>query len=255
VGKIGLLAPGVALAVLAGGWIALGRLATPPLLGWAAVAGVGLTVAGWVRQREAPASGHPPSRGAADFSVFAGVLIGLAGAGLVSGAAVVIGLAALAVMIGYARVLERRGPLGHIALAVLAGLPFLYGAVAVGRTTAGIVPWALAAWLQLLRGMVSDLETESADRARGRRTVAVRLGGYRAVIVTVVLALGFVPVSLFLPVRAGYGGAYFLLALFAQLAVLISAARLIVGRMDGVSVLLNRAMVMGAVALVAGRVA
>jgi 4-hydroxybenzoate polyprenyltransferase len=186
--------------------------------------------------------------------VFAGVLIGLAGAALVSGAAVLLGVAALAVMIGYARGRERCGPLGNIALAALVGLPFLYGAVAVGRTTEGIVPWALAAWLQLIRAMVSDLETESADRTRGRRTVAVGLGRYRAVIVTVVLALGFIPASLFLPARAGYGGAYFLLALFAQLAVLITAARLIVGRMDGVSVLLNGAMVMGAVALVAGRV-
>jgi 4-hydroxybenzoate polyprenyltransferase len=253
VGKIGPLAPGVALAVLAGGWIALGRLATPPLLGWAAVAGMGFTVAGWVLQRESRPRVDAPSRGAADFTVFTGVLVGLAGAALVNGAAVLVGLAALAVMIAYARVLERRG-LGNLALAALVGLPFAYGAVAVGRTAGGIVPWTLAAWLQLVRAMVSDLETESVDRTQGRRTLAVRLGRSRAALVSAVLALGFVPASLVLPVRVGYGGAYFLLALFAQLAVLITAARLIVGRMDGVSLLLNAAMVMGAVALVAGRV-
>jgi 4-hydroxybenzoate polyprenyltransferase len=251
--KIGPLAPGVVLAVLAGGWIALGRLATPPLLGWAAVAGVGFTVAGWVLQREARARVDTRGRGAADFTVFAGVLIGLTGAALVSGAAVLIGIVALAAMIVYARVLERRG-LGNLALAALVGLPFLYGAVAVGRTVGGIVPWTLVAWLQLIRAMVWDLETESADRAKGRRTLAVRLGRSRAALVSAVLALGFVPASLVLPVRMGYGGAYFLLALFAQLAVLITAARLIVGRLDGVSLLLNGAMVMGAVALVAGRV-
>ena len=251
--NIGRLVLIVVLAVLAGAWIALGRLATSLSLGWAAVAALGFTVAGCMLRREARVGVDSPGRGVADFTVFAGVVIGLVGAALVSGVAVLIGLAALAVMIAYSRVLERRG-LGNMALAALAGLPFAYGAVAVGRAAAGIVPWILAAWLQLLRAMVSDLETESVDRARGRRTVAVRLGRSRAAMLSALLALGFVPASLVLPVRVGYGGAYFLLALFAQLAVLVTAARLIVGRMDGVSLLLNGAMVMGAVALVAGRV-
>jgi hypothetical protein len=61
-------------------------------------------------------------------------------------------------------------------------------------------------------------------------------------------------VSLILPARAGFGGAYFLIVLFVELAVLVTAARVIVGRMDGVNVLLKGAMVMGAMALVAGRV-
>jgi hypothetical protein len=69
-----------------------------------------------------------------------------------------------------------------------------------------------------------------------------------------ILALAFIPASLILPARGGYGMAYFLVALFAQLAVLVTAARLIVGRTDRVSALLKGAMVVGAVALVAGRV-
>lgn len=241
-GNTGRLVGSVVLAVLAGGWIAVGRLTIPPLLGWAAVAAVGFTVAGSVLRPDARAPIDAWSRGAVDFAAFAGVMIGLAGGALVSGVAVLLGLAGLTAMIGYARLAERRGPLDHLVLAALGGLPFMYGAVAVGRPMAGIVPWILAAWLQLLRTTVTDLETESQDRARAARTLST------------VLALAFIPVSLVLPARAGYGGAYFLLALFAQLAVLVTAARLIVGRMDGVSVLLKGAMVMGAVALVAGRV-
>jgi 4-hydroxybenzoate polyprenyltransferase len=248
VGDTGRVVLSVALAVLAGGWIALGQLANPPLLGWAAVSGAGFTLAGWVLQRQAR-----PGTGAADFTVFAGVATGLACAALVSGTAVLIGLAAFAVMVAYARVLEPRG-LGNLALAALVGLPFTYGAVAVGRATGGIIPWVLAAWLQIIRAMVADLETQSVDITRGRRTLAVRLGQSRASLLTAALALGFIPVSLVLPARADYGLAFFMLALFAQLAVLVTAARLIAGRVDGVSVLLTGAMVMGAVALVAGRV-
>ena len=47
-GDIARVVSSVVLAVLAGGWIALGLLATPPLLGWAAVAALGfrsLTIA------------------------------------------------------------------------------------------------------------------------------------------------------------------------------------------------------------------
>jgi hypothetical protein len=228
----GRLIASVMLAVLAGGWIALGQLVMPPLLGWAAVAAVGFTVAGSVLQT--------PTSGARNFTVVVSILVGLVSAALVGGSAVAIGLAALAAMIAYARVVSRRGALATLGLAVITGLPFAYGALAVGRPAGGVVPWILASWLQLIRALVADLETPSTDRVR--------------TVLSAVLALGFVPASLVLPARAGYGGAYFLLALFAQLAVLVTAARLIVGRMDGVNPLLKGAMVIGAVAMVAGRV-
>lgn len=245
-GNSGRLVVSVVIAVMAGGWIALGRLGYSPVLAWAAVSGVGFTVAGWMLQRKAGAVNR--------FAVFAGVLVGLVGAALVSGLAVLIGLAALAVMIGYARARERRGLLGHLALAALVGLPFAYGAAAVDRSSAGVVPWILAGWLQLIHSIVTDLDRESLDRAGGQETLAVRLGRSRAAILAGSLAIAFIPISLVLPARAGYGGAYFLIALFVQLAVLVTLARLIVGRIDGVGVLLKGAMAMGAVALVAGRV-
>jgi hypothetical protein len=84
--------------------------------------------------------------------------------------------------------------------------------------------------------------------------VAVRLGRSRTVWVSTALSLGFIPTSFVLPARAGYGGAYFLVALFAQLAVLVAAARLIVGRVDGLGRLLKDAMGISVVAMIAGRV-
>lgn len=63
------------------------------------------------------------------------------------------------------------------------------------------------------------------------------------------------PASLFLPARAWYRGAYFVVAIFAQLAVLVVATRLIVGQNGRLGLLLTGAMAVGLVALVAGRVA
>jgi len=207
-----------ALGVLAGAAIAQGRLAPPALALWAAVAAAAFSVAGTA-----------PGRGRADFLVFAGVVVGAAAAMLVSGTALAVGLSAAVALAVRAR----------FADALLAGLPLMYGALAAGRPAAGIIPWTLAGWLQLVRALVDDVAARRASRPW----------------LAVALAIGFVPASLLLPARAGYGAPYFLIALFAQLAVLVVATRLIVGRTDGLGVLLTGAMVAGFAALVAGRVA
>ena len=117
------------------------------------------------------------------------------------------------------------------------------------------MPWALAAWIHLAREIVKDLEDEAGDRAIGRRTLPVALGRRPAQVLTAGIAALFVPASLVLPYVAGYGGAYYLIALVAQLAVLLGATWLILGRVERVSTLFKIAMVVGLVALVTGKVA
>jgi len=242
-----------ALGVLAGGWIALGSLTTPRVLWFASLAAVGVGAAGNALN-DIFAAGRL-TRGTADLCVVAGALVGLAAAALVNGAAVLVGAAALVLMIGYSPLLKRRGLPGNVAVALVAGLPLLYGAVALGRPAAGLVPWTLAAWLHLVREIVKDLDDQAGDAALGRRTLPLVLGARRAGVVAGVLAAAFVPLSLALPAQAHYGGAYFLIALFAQLAVLTVASRLFAGHSARNSLLLKGAMLVGIVALVAGRVA
>src|SRR5256886_4444863 len=68
----------------------------------------------------------------------------LGAAALVNGTAVLVGLAAFAVLVLYSPVLKRRGVLGNVAVALVARLPLMYGAIAVGHAAAGLVPWDLA---------------------------------------------------------------------------------------------------------------
>ena len=258
-----------AAGVLAGGWIALGTLATPKLLGFAAAAGVGFGAAGNALNdicdaaadrvnrgpAERPLAAGRLSRGTADLCVVGGTLFGLAAAALVSGAAVLVGLATLAIMFLYSPVLKRRGLAGNLAVALVAGLPLWYGALAVGGPAQGVVPWALAAWLHLVREIVKDLGDEAGDRLLARGTLPVTIGSRGAALVAAALGVAFVPASLVLPYAARYHGAYYVVALFAQLAVLLVASRLIAGKMERNSLLLKGAMILGIVALVAGRVA
>jgi geranylgeranylglycerol-phosphate geranylgeranyltransferase len=258
-----------AAGVVAGGRIALGAVRLPTLLWFAALSGLALGAAGnaWndICDQAADRLNRPPDlrpltaggirRGSADLIVFLGALIGLTAAALVSGRQVLTALAALAVMLAYSPLIKPRPAAGNLAVALIAGLPPFYGALAVGAPAAGLVPWVLAAWLHLAREIVKDVEDEAGDRAIGRRTLPIAVGRRPAQVVAAGVALLFVPASLLLPHLAGYGGAYFLMALPAQMAVLIAATWLILGRVERVSMLLKASMVVGLVALVAGRVA
>lgn len=257
-----------AAGVLAGGWIALTRIAIPKELAFAALSGMALGAVGntWNDIRDIaadrvnrpgtrPLAAGQVSRGVADFIVFDGALVGLACAALVSGWQIIAALAALAVMFVYSPLLKPVPLIGNVAVAVVAGSAPFYGALAVGLPAAGIVPWVLAAWVHLVREIVKDVEDEPGDRAIGRRTLPIAVGRRPALVVAAGVGLVFIPASLVLPRNAGYGTAYFVIALFAQLALLVGATWLLLDRVERVSALLKAAMVIGLVALVAGKVA
>jgi geranylgeranylglycerol-phosphate geranylgeranyltransferase len=257
-----------AAGVLAGGWIALTDIAAPKELVFAALSGFALGAAGntWndVRDVAADRINRPGTRplaaglvrrGTADLVLFAGALAGLGFAGLVSGWQVVTALAALGVMLVYSPLLKPVPVLGNLAVAVVAGSAPFYGALAVDRPAAGIVPWILAAWLHFVREVVKDLEDEPGDRAIHRRTLPITVGRRPAMVIAAGAALLFVPASLLLPKNAGYTGAYFLIALPVQMAVLLAATWLLIGKVERVSALLKGAMVIGVVALIMGKAA
>ena len=158
-------------------------------------------------------------------------------------------------MLAYSPLLKPRPAVGNLAVAAVAGSPPFYGALAVGGPAMGLVPWALAAWLHLVREIVKDVEDEAGDRTIGRRTLPIVVGRRPAEVVAAGVGLLFIPASLLLPRAAGYGGAYFVIALLAQMAVLVAATWLLLGRVERVSGLLKGAMVVGLLALVAGKVA
>ena len=258
-----------AAGVLAGGWVALGAIAVPRLLGFAAVAAVGFGAAGNALNDlrdvaadrvnrpggERPVAAGRLRRETAHLVAAAGIFIGVAMAALVSGTALLVGIAALVVIAAYSPLLKPAGVAGNVAIAAVAGLPLWFGAFAVGRPAAGVVLWVLAAWIHLVREIVKDIEDEPGDRAAGRRTLPIRWGARRAGLLAGALAVTFVPLSLALPVAAHYRGGYYALAVVPQLAVLAAASRLFVGRPERLSRLLKGAMVVGLAALVLGKVA
>jgi 4-hydroxybenzoate polyprenyltransferase len=257
-----------AAGVVAGGWIALGAVALPKLLAFAALSAIGLGATGNVANDLADAPADRVNRSAADrplaagrirpetahLMIWLGALVGLGAAALVSGRLVSIGALALVVMLGYSPWLKRHGLPGNLAVGAIGGLPLFYGSLAVGQARAGLVPWLLAGWIHLARELVKDLQDEPGDRAVGRRTLPVRLGRSGAVRVAEWCCFAFVPLSVGLPLAARYGWVYFAVAVAAQLLVLAAGLGLRRERFARASLQLKAAMAVGLVALVLGRI-
>ena len=179
-----------ALGVLLGAWWAHGWvLAAPTLV--AAVTAMALTAVANAENDYQDLSidraAHPdrPLPSGALRPTHARIVVGSAAAiALLSSLVLDAALAGLTVvviglMLLYSRVLKTRGLLGNLTVAVLASLPFLYGAWAVGRPSAAIPLVAVAAPLHLAREIAKDLEDAHAD-APLRRTLPVVHGAAAA---------------------------------------------------------------------------
>ena len=256
-----------AAGILAGGFIALGRIAVPAPLCWAALSGVGLGTAGNVwndiwdesgdrinRRTDRPLAAGRMGRGVADLTVFWGVLVGLAAAALVGGTLVGLAAPSLVLMALYSPVLKRQGLAGNLTVAAVAGFPLAYGAIAAGAGETGLVPWALAAWLHFGREIVKDLVDVAGDRSLGRRTLPIRRGEVAARRVARASLLAFIPGALLLPALARYGVWYYAGAVPAIGLVWAAQRALGGGRYAPAIRLLKYAMPVGVAALVLGRI-
>jgi geranylgeranylglycerol-phosphate geranylgeranyltransferase len=104
-----------------------------------------------------------------------GALSGVVLSGLVRPALGLLSVAVVVLMIAYSARIKRHGLPGNLLVAVLASLPFLYGAWAVGRPRSAVALLALAIPLHLAREIAKDLDDAPGDAGR-RRTLPLSRG-------------------------------------------------------------------------------
>jgi len=260
-GNLGLAGAGV----LAGGWIAVAAVVTPPALWWATLSGIALGAVGnvlndlWdrpadrINRPDRPLAAGTLAPRTARLIAAGGAAIGLGAAVAVGRWQVLMAAGALAVMLAYSPLLKPRGLPGNLAVALVASLPLPYGALAVGQVAAGWLPFAIAAWIHLTREIMKDIADVEGDRSLGRRTLPIVLGPEVSRRAVWALAGLFVPLSA-APVLAGYGWEYLLLAIPADAVLVAAAVRL--RRPDGAppaARLSKVAMGLGLAGLVLGR--
>lgn len=117
---------------------------------------------------------------------------------------------------------------GHIVVALLAGLAFLYGAIVQGENFGGIlvhgwIAFAFATLWHLAREWVKAAEDLDEDRLSGVQTLAVWKGATvacKAAAVTLLVIL----LSLWWPYVAGYFGLGYLLLVLAAVAPVLAGS-------------------------------
>ncbi|HKG94802.1 MAG TPA: UbiA family prenyltransferase [Gemmatimonadaceae bacterium] len=150
------------------------------------------------RDREIDRTAHPgrplprgrisPRGALAATAACAALGIGLAAAAVP--ALGVLSAAVVAAMLAYSVWLKPLGLPGNVLAAVLASLPFLYGAWSAGRPAAAAPLLLLAVPLHFAREVAKDIDDAAADAAGGRRTLPLS-HGERAAGAAVVIALAF----------------------------------------------------------------
>ena len=100
----------------------------------------------------------------------------------------ILSVAVVALMTLYSTTLARLPLVGNVCVAVLASLPFFYGAVTVGVARAGLALLAVAAPLHFARELAKSMDDASAD-APYRRTAPIVLGR-SATVALIAVAVG-----------------------------------------------------------------
>jgi len=160
-----------------------------------------------------------------------------------------VALAALLVMLLYSPLIKPIGLPGNLAVAVIASLPPVYGALAAHNARAGYVPFVMGALLHFAREIVKDLEDVPGDLALGRRTLPVRLGRDTAFLLAAGALVLFVPASLAPWFGGWYGLRYGIAVLVLDALIAVLIARLLARQEGGARAALKVAMIWGLLAL------
>jgi geranylgeranylglycerol-phosphate geranylgeranyltransferase len=132
-------------------------------------------------------SGRLSRREAVTFAVICST-IGVALSFLVNLGAILISVSVVLLLALYAVKLKRTPLLGNALVALLTGLTFISGGVAVERPLGAIIPALFAFLFSLGRELVKDIEDVKGDKALGARTAPVVWGvGVSAAISAIVM--------------------------------------------------------------------
>lgn len=125
----------------------------------------------------------------------------------------------------YSPRLKRHGAAGNVAVALVASLPFAYGAHAVGRLAAGLALVAVAVPLHFARELAKDLEDADADAIGGRVTLPHRFGAVATRRIIALAVVVHIACVMFLLVPAGPRGLALVPALLVAVVAAVRAGR------------------------------
>lgn len=171
------------------------------------------------KPRRAIASGRVSPRAGSIWAAVCALAALLLSIPLGSGPAVIVA-ASILLMYAYSAVLKRIPLVGNIAVGILTGAAFIFGALVFGRPEAGIVPAVFAFLFNIAREILKDLEDMRGDREQGIRTLPLAAGEHAALLLVTILLVVVIAASI-IPAAIGmYHPAYFWVVFFGVDCVL-----------------------------------
>ena len=166
-------------------------------------------------------------------------------ASLLGGAQTLAAVGVVAAMTLYNRGVKAHGVPGNVVVAVVASLPFLFGAWSAGSASAGIPLFLVGVPLHFAREIAKDLDDADGDAAH-RRTLPLRVGpGIARLVVVTSVALFVVALAPFAVRRPAFA-----IVVLPAVALCLVAARRVLSGQRGTPRLLKSAMVVAMVAFV-----
>jgi len=128
--------------------------------------------------------------------------------------------ASILLMYAYSAVLKRIPLVGNLAVGLLTGAAFIFGALVFGRPEAGIVPAVFAFLFNIAREILKDLEDVRGDRAQSIRTFPLVAGERAALLLVTLLLIVVIAASIVPAVTGMYHTVYFWVVFFGVDCVL-----------------------------------
>ena len=242
--------------VVLGAWWVTGRPGEPETL---VMAGVAVLLTAFanadndVRDFDIDCIAHPerPLPSGALSLHTARIIVGIAAtaalvlSALLGGAQTLAAVGVIAAMTLYNRGVKAHGVPGNVIVAVVASLPFVFGAWSAGSASAGLPLFLVGVPLHFAREIAKDLDDAPGD-ASFRRTLPLRAGpGAARLVVVSSVALFVVALAPFAVRRPTFA-----IVVLPAVALCLLAARRVLSGQAGTARLLKSAMVVAMVAFV-----
>jgi geranylgeranylglycerol-phosphate geranylgeranyltransferase len=176
---------------------------------------------------------------------------------LVNEKALAIALISILLLFFYSKYLKRFPLIGNLAVAILTGLVFIFGGIAVENPTAAIVPTVFAFLINLIREIVKDMEDSEGDKSAGVITFPVKFGFQKSKFLISIITICLILYTFFPFITQLYKIEYFVVVMLIVNPMLVFYLKILfedhsVKNLKKVSNLLKLSMVFGLLAIYLG---
>jgi geranylgeranylglycerol-phosphate geranylgeranyltransferase len=176
---------------------------------------------------------------------------------LVNEKALAIVLISILILFFYSKYLKRVPIIGNITIAILTGLVFIFGGIAVENPAAAIIPAVFAFLINLIREIVKDMEDVEGDKRAGVITFPIKFGFQKSKIFISLVTICLILYTLYPFITQLYKIEYFIVVMVIVNPILVYCLKILfedesVKNLKKISNLLKLSMIFGLFAIFLG---